>query len=149
MRRFAESFPEYLQLVRPEDLVIVHDPQPLGLVPGLTAAGVTVVWTCHVGADTTNAVIRSAWSFLRDHVQAAKATTFTRRAYAWDGVREDAIHVIPPCIDPLSLKNVELEDADVVSILRAAGILRVGDPLPASVSFAATARRQRSHIRPT
>ena len=123
------ELPQILQLVRPEDLVIVHDPQPLGLVPGLTAAGVTVVWTCHVGADTTNAVIRSAWSFLRDHVQAAKATTFTRRAYAWDGVREDAIHVIPPCIDPLSLKNVELEDADVVSILRAAGILS-GRPAP-------------------
>lgn len=109
--------------MRPDDLVVVHDPQPLGLVPGLAAAGTTVVWTCHVGADTANDITRSAWAFLREDVQAAHAATFTRRAYAWQGLDADSIHVIPPCIDPLSLKNIELDDADVASILRCAAIL--------------------------
>ncbi len=114
---------EMLRIVRPGDLVVVHDPQPLGLVPGLTDAGTTVVWTCHVGADTTNDITRSAWAFLREDVLAAQAATFTRRAYAWEGLDVDSIHVIPPCIDPLSLKNIEIGEPDVVSILRAAEIL--------------------------
>ena len=114
---------EIEQLVRPDDLVVVHDPQPLGLVPGLAAAGSAVVWTCHVGADTANDITRSAWAFLRDDVRAAHAATFTRRAYAWEGLDPDSVHVIPPCIDPLSPKNVELDDADVASILRSAAIL--------------------------
>ena len=114
---------EILRIVRPGDLAVIHDPQPLGLVPGLTAAGVTVVWTCHVGADTASDITRSAWAFLREDVQAARAATFTRRAYAWEGLDADSFHVIPPCIDPLSLKNIEIDEPDVVSILRDAAIL--------------------------
>ncbi len=41
-------------------------------------------------------------------MRAAQAATFTRRAYAWEGLADNSIHVIPPCIDPLSLKNVAL-----------------------------------------
>ena len=129
----AQELAEILQLVRPGDVVVVHDPQPLGLVPGLAAAGATVVWTCHVGVDLANDITRSAWSFLRPDVRAARAATFTRRAYAWDGLDAETIHVIPPCIDPLSQKNVELENARIGSILRAVGIL-VGTPV-AGASF--------------
>ena len=57
-----------LSLVARGDVVVVHDPQPLGLVPGLVAAGATVVCTCHVGIDMPNAIARSAWDFLRDDV---------------------------------------------------------------------------------
>ena len=85
-----------LTLVAPGDVVVIHDPQPLGLVPGLVAAGATVVWTCHVGIDMPNAITRSAWDFLRDDVLAAHAATFTRAAYAWHGLEADRVHVIPP-----------------------------------------------------
>ena len=112
-----------LERVRPGDVVVVHDPQPLGLVPGLVAAGATVVWTCHVGVDVANDITRSAWAFLRGDVNAAATVTFTRRAYVWDGLDARAIHVIPPCIDPRSLKNVELSDEQVRACLRAVGIL--------------------------
>ena len=117
----AVELAQIARLVRPADLVVVHDPQPLGLVPGLTATGATVVWTCHVGADTTNDITRSAWAFLRRDAQVAWAATFTRRSYAWEGLSE--IHVIPPCIDPLSPKNMQLDHGEVTPILRAAGIL--------------------------
>jgi trehalose synthase len=117
---------EMLRIVHPRDVVVVHDPQPLGLVPGLVAAGIDTVWTCHVGVDTANDLTRSAWSFLIRDVQAAQAATFTRRAYAWEGLGSTVIRVIPPCIDPLSLKNVELDDAMAASILRAVGILEGG-----------------------
>ena len=119
----SRELAEFLPRVRPGDIVVVHDPQPLGLVPGLAAAGATVIWTCHVGIDVANDIARSAWAFLRRDVQAAAAATFTRRAYAWDGLDADAIFVIPPCIDPLSLKNVRLKDGEVGAILQAVGIL--------------------------
>ena len=119
----SRELAEILRRVRPGDVVVVHDPQPLGLVPGLAAAGGTVAWTCHVGVDIANDITRSAWAFLRRDLQAAAAVTFTRRAYAWEGLEPDAIHVIPPCIDPGSLKNVELTDVEVDAILRATGIL--------------------------
>lgn len=119
----ARELAEMLRLVRSDDLVVVHDPQPLGLVPGLVGTGATVLWTCHVGADTRNDIVRSAWDFLRQDVLSARAATFTRRAYAWEGLDANAIHVIPPCIDPFSLKNVELTNAHVGVILSAAGIL--------------------------
>ncbi len=119
----ARELAEALQLVQPGDVVVVHDPQPLGLVPGLAAAGATIVWTCHVGVDVANDITRSAWAFLRRDLNAAAAVTFTRRAYVWDGLDADAIHLIPPCIDPRSLKNVELTDEQVGACLRTVGIL--------------------------
>jgi trehalose synthase len=107
--------------VRDGDVVVVHDPQPLGLVPGLVQHGATVVWTCHVGIDTPNDVARSAWDFLRGYLETAHATTFTRRAYVWEGLDERRVALIPPCIDGLSLKNVDLEPAHREAILEAAG----------------------------
>jgi trehalose synthase len=111
------------RLVRSGDVVVVHDPQPVGLVPSLRRLGATVVWTCHVGHDEPNLTTRSAWAFLREDVRAAHAVTFTRSAYTWEGLDGTGVHVIPPCIDPSSLKNVGLGTAHVREILMAAGLL--------------------------
>ena len=34
--------------VRPDDIVLLHDPQTAGLVTGLRDAGAHVIWRCHV-----------------------------------------------------------------------------------------------------
>ena len=112
-----------LRLTRPGDVAVVHDPQPLGLVPGLVASGVTVVWTCHVGVDVPNDVMRSAWDFLRDDVLAAHAATFTRQAYVWEGLDAGPVRIIPPCIDDASRKNVDIDPEQVAMILGASGVL--------------------------
>jgi trehalose synthase len=118
-----ENLQQILELVKPGDVVVVHDPQPLGMVPGLAAAGATVVWTCHVGIDRPNDVARSAWDFLRSDAIAADVATFTRDAYAWDGLDDDRLRVIPPCIDDRSRKNVLLDPDHVETILQGAGLL--------------------------
>jgi trehalose synthase len=110
-------------LVQPGDVVVLHDPQPLGMVTGLKEAGASVVWTCHVGIDAANDITRSAWEFLRDDLQAADAATFTRDAYVWDGLDDLRVAVIPPCIDPESRKNVVLDPADVAAVVNAAGLI--------------------------
>jgi trehalose synthase len=112
-----------LSEIAPNDVVVVHDPQPLGLVSGLAARGCTVIWTCHVGVDLPNDVTRSAWDFLRPYVDAAAAYTFTRHPYVWEGLDEHRLALIPPCIDPSSLKNAGIERDRRDAILAAAGLV--------------------------
>ena len=113
-----------LDRVERGDVVVVHDPQPAGLIPGLRDRGVTAVWRCHVGIDEPNDTARSAWEFLRPYVERADACVFSRRSYAWPGL--DRVEIVPPSIDAFSPKNQSLEPATVDAIQVAAGI--VGRP---------------------
>src|SRR3954469_1474626 len=53
-----------LAVIRSGDVVIVHDPQPAGLVTAAKNAGARVVWRCHVGIDSPNEWSERAWGFL-------------------------------------------------------------------------------------
>jgi trehalose synthase len=112
-----------LDEARPGDVVVLHDPQTAGLVPPLVDAGMRVVWVCHVGVDTPDDVVRSAWDFLRPDIRAAHAYVFSRLAYIWKGLDRGRAAVIPPCIDPTSAKNIELARSDVDGILGSAGVV--------------------------
>ena len=76
---------ELRALVRPGDLVILHDPQTAGLVPAMRAAGLDVIWRCHVGADDPNGVAHEVWDFLRPFVEQADRYIFSRPAHVWEG----------------------------------------------------------------
>jgi trehalose synthase len=132
--------------VRAGDVVVVHDPQPLGLVPILRSLGATVIWTCHIGADTPNALVRSAWDLLLPDARAAQAVTFTRAAYAWDGLDPARVRVLPPCIDHASPKNVEIEPDRTAAILGAAGLVsNAGDDGDATFERSDGTRARVSH----
>ena len=113
---------EFCGLVQPGDVVVVHDPQPAGLVPLLLKRDARVIWNCHVGIDEPNDLSRAAWDFLMPYVSAAPAQVFSRKAYAWEGLSEETISVIPPCIDAFSPKNHAMEGKTVTAILSVAGI---------------------------
>jgi trehalose synthase len=115
----AEAFCE---LVEPGDVVVLHDPQPVGVAPLLLKRDARVIWNCHVGIDEPNDLSRKAWSFLMPYVSAAHAQVFSREAYAWEGLSGETISVIPPCIDPFSAKNQEMDEKTVTAILSVAGI---------------------------
>ena len=129
-----ETLAELQQRVGPGDVVVLHDPQTVGLAPELKRLGATVVWSCHVGVDQPNDLARAAWDFLRPYVQAADAYVFSRPAYCWEGLDPDRMAVIPPCIDAFAPKNQAMAPPTVSAILQAAGIveLHAGD-LPAPV----------------
>jgi trehalose synthase len=110
-------------LVRPDDAVILHDPQTAGLVPGLRARGAHVVWRCHVGLDTPNDLARGAWRFLLPYVAEADAVVFTRPSFVWEGLDAGRVSIIAPSIDPFSAKNCELDGPTVNAILDAAGLV--------------------------
>jgi trehalose synthase len=120
----ASSADELVELVRPEDLVIVHDPQPAPLIgPVKERVGASVIWRCHVGLDAPNDVAREAWRFLIPYVEPADAYVFSREQFGWEGLEERKIEIIAPSIDAFSPKNQDLSDEQTLAILGAAGIV--------------------------
>ncbi len=125
----APNVDDFLAMVRPHDVVIVHDPQPAGLIPLLKArVDVAVIWRCHVGIDVPSELSRRAWRFLRRYVEPADAYVFSRRAFAWEDLDAEKIEVIAPVIDAFSPKNQDLDGATVDAILRVAGLSDDGEP---------------------
>ena len=113
---------ELRELVRPDDLVLLHDPQTAGLVAPLRETGAKVTWRCHVGVDLANDVAREAWGFLLPYVREAEVYVFSRDAFVWDDLDRSRAVIIPPSIDAFSAKNQELPQSAVAAILRAAGL---------------------------
>ena len=110
-------------MVRPGDIVLLHDPQTAGLAPMLRETGAHIVWRCHIGRDDPTELTELGWGFLRPHLEAADAFIFSRRAYAPAWLPEDRLWVIPPSLDPFSAKNTELTPADVDAALREASLV--------------------------
>ena len=73
---------ELLAIVRPGDLVLIHDPQPAGLATAVRRAGARVVWRCHVGLDEPNRWTERAWEFLRPYLIDVEAIVVSRTAFA-------------------------------------------------------------------
>ena len=119
---------EIADLIGPRDIVLLHDPQTAGMVDGLRATGVRVVWRCHVGRDTRNAETDEAWAFLQPYLTRADAFVFSREEYVPEWVQRERLVVIAPSIDPFSAKNRELDQPTVSAILATAGLVRGADP---------------------
>ena len=112
-----------LDRVRKGDVVLLHDPQTVGMAAPLAAAGARVVWRCHIGRQGTNQWTEEAWSFLRPHLGACEAYVFSLRQYVPSWMDESRVRVIPPSIDPFSPKNQEMVPRDVIRTLRRVGVL--------------------------
>jgi trehalose synthase len=118
------------ELLEPQDIVILHDPQTAGLVPRVRDRGAVAIWRCHVGLDVPNDLAREAWRFLAPDVVQADAYVFSREAFVWEELDPSRRAIIAPSIDVFSPKNQDLAAAEVEGILSAA-MLRVGDGGPA------------------
>ena len=113
-RQFADALRPYLA---PQDILVVHDPQPLGMGALLKQElGLPSVWRCHIGLDRQTPVTRAVWSFLQPWTEPYDLAVFSVRDYVPDFLTARA-RIIPPAIDPLSDKNRELPIHKVAGIL--------------------------------
>jgi trehalose synthase len=112
--------------VRPGDVVILHDPQSAGMAPELEPLTAALIWRCHVGIDEPNDLARETWSFLRAYVRSADVCVFSRDAFVWEGLDPAHVAIIPPTIDALTPKNVDLTPETAVAVLRASGLVADG-----------------------
>ncbi len=136
-RRNADALKAHLA---PEDILVVHDPQPLPLGALLKKElGVRLVWRCHIGLDKKPPPARSAWKFLRPYADHVDHAVFSAPEYvpAYFSGRSRIIH---PAIDPCSHKNRELSPHKMVGILCNAGLQRERHPV-LTPPFSQTARR--------
>lgn len=122
-RMLAANAAELLELIRPGDLVLLHDPQTAGLAGSLTTAGALVAWRCHIGVDWQNAITTGAWNVLRPYLTHAHGFVFSRREYVPAWIPGEKVAIIPPSIDPFSPKNQYLDEYTVRGILARIGVL--------------------------
>ncbi len=102
-----------------EEMVVIHDPQPLGLVCSRDQSRSSWVWRCHIDLSNPN---ERVWEFLRPFVERFDAAIFSSQSFA----RQLPItqYLFYPCIDPLSEKNRDLPDAVVQKVCDEFGIDR-------------------------
>lgn len=93
------------------DIVFIHDPQPAGLLAALPARRGKWIWRCHIDAGHPH---RPVWRFLRPLVQAYDACIFSLPDFAQE--LPQPCYLIPPSIDPLAVKNVELGEAEIDAV---------------------------------
>jgi len=123
-----------IPLVRPGGIVMIHDPQPAGLLQAAKLAGARVIWRCHVGRDHPNEWTEQAWTFLRRYVEDADAFVVSRRDFAAPWMDRTRVTVMAPSIDPFSAKNEPMSRRNVVRTLAFAGLL-AGDGDPPEAPF--------------
>lgn len=106
------------------DYVVVHDPQPAALRTFLQDSPVNGpntkwIWRCHI--DLTDAD-PDVWEFFRPYVERYDASVWTMPQFVPASLHMDRVVQAPPCIDPLSPKNLELPGPFVREICGQYGI---------------------------
>ncbi len=108
-----ENAEELRPLLEEADFVFIHDPQPaplLGLCPGRKGRW---VWRCHIDASRP---YRPVWRYLRQHVSGYDASVFSLPDFAQSLPHPE--YIIPPSIDPLSDKNIDLPQEEIQEVRR-------------------------------
>lgn len=85
------------------DFVIIHDPQPAGLLHFRGRGGAKHwIWRSHIDTSHPNP---EYWDFVTPFLRAYDAGIFSMSQYVGEGLNFDHLAIIHPSIDPLSRKN--------------------------------------------
>jgi trehalose synthase len=112
------------------DFVVVHDPQPAGILSFHGRGDARWVWRCHVDTSQPN---QEVWGYLRGFLSDYDAAVYTMAEFLPPDLPIARLEVIPPAIDPLSPKNLELSAETAREVLGWIGI-ELGRPLVTQVS---------------
>jgi trehalose synthase len=94
------------------EFVIIHDPQPVGLIEDRTNGKNHWVWRCHIDLSHPNPTV---WNFLRSYVSRYDGAIFSSPEFA----RQLPIpqYLFYPAIDPLAEKNRDLPPEFIANVL--------------------------------
>jgi len=112
------------------DYVIIHDPQPIGMIDAFPARKTKWIWRGHIDFSTPNPDVMD---FLLPSLRKYDDAIFHMREYAPNADDLPEIVIWPPAIDPLMPKNMALSQEDAAYILDQFGI-DVERPLLTQVS---------------
>ncbi len=101
------------------DFIVVHDPQPAGLLNVHGRGGARWIWRCHIDTSEPNP---QAWGFLRPLLAGYDAAVFTMAEFVPPDFPVARVETIAPAIDPLSPKNINLDLGTAGQILDWIGV---------------------------
>jgi len=112
-----ENFERLKDKLEEADIVFIHDPQPAAFLHYCTGRRGKWVWRCHIDVSHP---YRPVWKYLREYIKGYDASIWSLAAFAQPLTHP--LYLIPPSIDPLSDKNIELPENVVSDYLDSWGI---------------------------
>ena len=100
------------------DVWVLHDPQTLPLASFLPE-GSRIIWVCHIDLTLPN---RQVVDQLAPLMKRADRVVFSLPQYVVDGLDTSRVRIIPPAIDPLTIKNREPKPKTVRDTLSRIGL---------------------------
>src|SRR5919199_1554261 len=130
-----ELFARYQELNAREfeddyDFVVVHDPQPVGMIDHFPDSKAHWVWRGHIDFSTPN---EDVFDFVLPSIRRYDGAIFHMREYVPKAEGLPPCYIWPPAIDPLAPKNMALSAEDAAYIVDQFGI-DVDRPLLTQVS---------------
>lgn len=113
----AQNFSEMKEVLEKADIVVIHDPQPapmLGLCPNKRGRW---IWRAHIDISRP---ARSIWRTLRSFVEKYDASIFSMSQFAQ--LLPHPQFIIAPSIDPLSEKNMDLDQSELEQVREEFGL---------------------------
>ena len=111
LRTYELTGQENAEALRPvledADIVFIHDPQPLPLLKWTSNRRGKWVWRCHIDLSHP---YRPIWKYLRPFASSYDASIFSLANFAQSLPHTQ--YLVPPSIDPLSDKNIDLTPRD-------------------------------------
>lgn len=109
----AKNAEKLRPLLQDADIVLIHDPQPLALINHFPNRKGKWIWRCHVESSNPS---RTVWKYLKSFITKYDASIFSLEDFAYP--LPHPIYIIPPSIDPLSEKNVELDEREILEVYK-------------------------------
>ncbi|KPP98888.1 glycosyltransferase [Marinobacter sp. HL-58] len=121
LRAYEETNARTAERLRPvledADIVFIHDPQPAPLMELCPARKGTWIWRCHIDISHPD---RHIWRYLRGFLTGYDASVFSLAGFAQALPHPE--YLIPPSIDPLSDKNMELSQDEIAAVQKQFGL---------------------------
>jgi trehalose synthase len=113
----ARNAEELRSVLQDADIVFIHDPQPVPLLRYFPDRRGKWIWRCHIDVSRP---YRPIWKYLRNYAAEYDASVFSLADFAQPLPHTQ--YLIPPSIDPLSEKNMDLDPDHVRKVQTEFGI---------------------------
>lgn len=105
-RIYLQANEESAKLIgREYDVYIVHDPQPAAIRHFIGENRAKWIWRCHIDSSSPDPNVSQ---FFKPFIEAYDALVFTMPEFLLPGLQIKRVAFIPPAIDPLATKNMEI-----------------------------------------
>ncbi len=123
-----QNFERLKTKLEESDVVFIHDPQPAALLHFCKKRKGKWVWRCHIDVSHP---YRPVWKYLQPFIAGYDASIWSLPTFVQP--LSHPLYIIPPSIDPLSEKNIELSGEEIKAVLDSFGI-NANSPVMTQVS---------------